>query len=55
MESLPKESQLPMALTERRYIFSRPVGLRRERRYRCNWFVRFIVAPVSTTQKRAPG
>ena len=54
MESLPKESQLPMALTERRYIFSRPVGLRRERRYRCNWFVRFIVAPVSTTQKEAP-
>ena len=54
MESLPKESQLPMALTERRYIFSRPVGLRRERRYRCNWLVRFIVAPVSTTQKEAP-
>ncbi len=25
-----------------------------ERRYRCNWFVRFIVAPVSTTQKEAP-
>ena len=44
MESLPKESQLPMALTERRYIFSRPVGLRRERRYRRNWFVRFIAA-----------
>ena len=25
-----------------------------KRRYRCNWFVRFIVAPVSTTQKEAP-